>query len=263
MEAQRLGPDAGARCLVIGGCGGIGRAYVEGLLASSARVAVLDVALSLQKHAVPAGVLAHPVDVTDHASLNGAVRSVGEAWGGLDVLAYVSGINLGHDRVEAASLEAVRAVIDVNLIGAFAASQAAMPFLRQSASAVMLFVSSGLSMNAEQGFGAYAASKGGMNALVKVLAKEGGPTVRVNAIAPGLVETAFLSGGTAAGHASRPAEDFFNERGDKSRGILASITLGRVAQPADIAEPMLFLTGRASRFMTGQIVHVNGGRFTP
>ena len=263
MEAPRLGPDAGSRCLVIGGCGGIGRAYVEGLLASSARVAVLDVAASLQSYAVPAGVLAYSVDVTDHASLSAAIVSIGEAWGGLDVMAYVSGINLDHNRVEDVSLDAVRAVIDVNLIGAIAASKAAMPFLRESASAAMLFVSSGLSMHAEQGFGAYAASKGGMNALVKVLAKEGSPTIRVNAIAPGLVETAFLAGGTAAGHASRTAEDFFDERGDKSRSILASITLGRVAQPDDIAEPMLFLPGRASRFMTGQIVHVNGGRFTP
>ena len=263
MDAHRLGPDPGSRCLVIGGCGGIGRAYVDGLLAADARVAVIDVASSLESHPLPPAVVTRAADVTDHAALAGVIAELGDAWAGFDIFAYVSGINLGHQSVEAGSLEAVKTVLGVNLVGAFAASQAAMPFLRRSPSAAMLFVSSGLSMHGERGFGAYAASKGGLNALTKVLAKEGAPTIRVNAIAPGLVETAFLSGGTAASASETSAADFLSSRGEQGRAILASITLGRVAQPDDIAEPMLFLTGRASRFMTGQIIHVNGGRYTP
>ncbi|HPU12154.1 MAG TPA: SDR family oxidoreductase [Ottowia sp.] len=76
------------------------------------------------------------------------------------------------------------------------------------------------------------------------------PTVRVNAVAPGVVETAFLKGGT--GQREK------HERIDPAQ-FAASVPLQRVAQPADIVGPLLFLIGPGSSYMTGQTLHVNGG----
>jgi NAD(P)-dependent dehydrogenase (short-subunit alcohol dehydrogenase family) len=259
----RLGPEPGSRCLVVGGCGGIGRAYVEGLAAGGARIAVVDLAASIALTPLPEGVETLAADVRDEAGLTGAVRSIGDAWDGLDVFAYVTGVNAKPAPVESMALDAVRDILEVNLIGAFVASRAAMPYLRRSAAGAIVFVSSGLSMNVEKGFGPYSASKGGLNALMKALAREGAPTIRANAVAPGLVDTAFLSGGTGHGGVAGEAGEFLAKLGEQGRQILASIPLGRVARPEDVAGPMLFLSGPSSGFVTGHILHVNGGRFTP
>jgi NAD(P)-dependent dehydrogenase (short-subunit alcohol dehydrogenase family) len=263
MSQMQLGPDSGTRCLVIGGCGGIGRAYVEGLVAGGARVAVLDLAASFASIPLPADVLSVPVDVRDEAALTQAIETIGTEWAGLDVFTYVTGINGNTDPVERLSMTKARDILNVNLVAAIVATQAAMPFLRKSAAGVILFVSSGLSVHGEPTFGPYAASKGGLNALMKVLAREGAPTIRANVVAPGLVDTAFLTGGTGNGGVTGGVSGFLASHGEAGSQIMATIPLGRVAVAADIAGPMLFMSGPASRFMTGQIVHVNGGRYTP
>jgi 3-oxoacyl-[acyl-carrier protein] reductase len=263
MDALRIGPAPGTRCLVIGGCGGIGLEYVQGLLASGARVAVMDLPASLREVTLPAQVEGIAVDVTDHALLERSIVELGARWQGLDVFAYVSGINTAPTRMVDAKLEDVLRIFDINLIGAYVAARAALPLLKGTPGAAMVFVSSTLHANAEAGFGAYAASKGGMVSLSKVLAKEGAPEVRSNAIAPGLVDTAFLSGGTGHGGAAGASDDFLTKQGAQGERIRASIPLGRVAIPSEIALPMLFLSGPASIYMTGQTLYVNGGRYTP
>jgi NAD(P)-dependent dehydrogenase (short-subunit alcohol dehydrogenase family) len=263
MTPLRLGPDVSARCLVIGGCGGIGLEYVKGLVAGGARVAVMDLPASLASVPLPEGVLAVAMDVTQDDHLQGAIRQLAEDWDGLDVFAYVSGINTAPTPIVDAKLSDMRRIIDINLVAAYVAAQAALPHLKRSPGSSMVFVSSSLHGNAEAGFGAYAASKGGMVSLMKVLAREGAPQVRANAIAPGLVETAFLSGGTGNGGTAGSSDDFLSKQGAQGERIRASIPLGRVASPEDIAEPMLFLSGPASRYMTGAVLYVNGGRFTP
>jgi NAD(P)-dependent dehydrogenase (short-subunit alcohol dehydrogenase family) len=99
-----------------------------------------------------------------------------------------------------------------------------------------------------------------------VLAKELAPDVRVNAVAPGLVETPFLTGGTGQGNASARAsidlDDWFGGK-DRAQAMRDAIPMRRIAQPDDIVAPILFLLGAGARFMTGQTLHVNGGRFLP
>jgi len=263
MDPVRLGPQAGSRCLVIGGCGGIGLEYVKGLVATGARVAVIDLPASLRDVALPAGVEGIAADVTDHGLLERCITALGARWGGLDVFAYVSGINTAPTRVVETKIEDLLRILDVNLVAAFVAARAALPLLKHGGGASMVFVSSTLHANAEAGFGAYAASKGGLVSLSKVLAKEAAPDVRVNAIAPGLVDTAFLSGGTGQGGAAGASDDFLARQGAQGERIRASIALGRVARPEEIALPMLFLSGPASAYMTGQTLYVNGGRYTP
>ena len=175
MTPDRLGPLPGARCLVVGGCGGIGRAYVDGLLAHGARVTVIDLPVSLKEAPLPDGVMACAADATDEAAATGAVQEAGNALGGLDVFAYVAGINGKLGPIASMRSEDFRSVLEINLYAGFTTSRAALPFLKQSESAAMVFVSSSLHANAEPGFGAYAASKGGLASLMKVLAREGAP----------------------------------------------------------------------------------------
>lgn len=102
------------------------------------------------------------------------------------------------------------------------------------------------------GVGPYATAKAGVLNLVRVLATEWAPEIRVNGIAPGVVETPFLTGGTG-----RPR---------KSTGLdlnryVNGVPLGRLGKAQDIAGPVLFLLGDAAAYITGQTLHVNGGTF--
>jgi 3-oxoacyl-[acyl-carrier protein] reductase len=120
-----------------------------------------------------------------------------------------------------------------------------------------VLTSSGLSVTADKGTGPYSAAKAAINSLTRTLARENAPTLRVNAVAPGPVETAFLSGGTGRGGVAHDKDGWF----EKGRAVIeATIPLGHVGQPDEIVGPMLFLLGPASRYMTGQILYVNGGR---
>ena len=264
MDLTRLGPEPGARCLVLGGCGGIGRAYVAGLLAAGAQVAVLDLPASMAERPPAGGVRAVPVDATDAEGLTAAVAALGEDWGGLDVFAFVTGMNTPNRPLEETPLADVRKVIEINLLSAFTATRAAMPLLRRSPAAAAVFVASGLHANVEPGFAAYSASKGGLVSLMKVVAKEGAPGIRANAVAPGAVETAFLTGGLGHGGTEGGPGAFLHHVGEeKARKVLATIPMGRIARPDEVAAPMLFLSGPASGYLTGQVIYVNGGRFSP
>ena len=118
----------------------------------------------------------------------------------------------------------------------------------------MVFVSSGLAQRVTPGYGGYAAAKAGLIAMTKALAAENAPAIRANCVAPGAVETAFLSGGTG-----RPARDAQMDR----TAYLRTIPLARIATPEDVVGPILFLLGAASGYMTGQVLYVNGGGLTP
>ncbi len=264
IDLARLGPPAGARCLVTGGCGGIGRAYVAGLLANGCRVAVVDLAASLAAHPVPEGVVGIAADARDDAATARAVEEAAEALGGLDVFAFITGMNAAVQPIEAMAMAAIREVLEINLLSAFAATRAALPHLRKSGAGAAVYVASGLHAFVEPGFSAYSASKGGLVSLMKVVAREGAPGVRANAVAPGAVETAFLSGGLSRGGTESGPGGIVRQFGEEgARKMIATIPLGRIAQPEDVAAPMLFLSGPASQFMTGQVLYVNGGRFAP
>jgi 3-oxoacyl-[acyl-carrier protein] reductase len=120
----------------------------------------------------------------------------------------------------------------------------------------IVHVTSGLGSYGGTGYGPYAISKGGMNTLVRILARENAPSIRANAVAPGLVNTAFTRGGTG-----RSAEC-----GASSVDLakyLQQVPLGRAAEPDDSVGPILFLLGPASMYISGQILHVNGGGYLP
>lgn len=261
MTNTGLGPTAGSRCVVIGGCGGIGRAYVDGLIAAQCRVAVIDLPNSLNAAPPPAGVFAVGADASDTDSLERAFAAAISELGGLDVMAHVAGINPRQARVAEIDLDDYERVLAVNLRSAVVAAKLAIRAMHGSGGA-MVFVSSGLALNPEPSFGSYSISKAGLIALAKTIAKENAPVIRANVVAPGVVDTAFLSGGTGTGGEKGKA-GYFDQLGDLKARILASIPMGRMAEAEDVAGPMLFLTGPASAYMTGQVLYINGGRLMP
>jgi NAD(P)-dependent dehydrogenase (short-subunit alcohol dehydrogenase family) len=257
FDFGRLAPSQGFKLVVIGSHGGIGGALCQAALSIDAKVIGLDTASAIEKADPMEGLYSIPVDVTDSESIDAAFRVIQERWGTIDGLAFVSGIGVSPTPATEHTVEQWDRTMDVNLRGAFLTMSRAHPLLDEHSSVVI--VSSGLAQQAEPGFLAYSASKAGLLALTKTLAKEWAP-IRVNTMSPGLVNTAFLAGGSGQTTKRVPAslDDWFGV--ERAKAIVETIPLRRIAEPEDIVAPMLFLLGPGSRFVTGHTFHVNGGR---
>lgn len=250
-EADLLLPP-GRRIAVVGAAGGIGRWLVDRLLVGGAEVAALDLAVSLRRHPPAAGVLAVPLDATDEPSVVAAFSAVEARFGALDGLVNLVGFASGRMPVAETAKDVWDDVVAGNLTSAYLSCRYAMPLLRLGRQPAIVNTASGLALKPTPGYGPYSAAKAGVLALTRLLAQEGAPQVRANAVAPSAVDTAFLTGGTG--------------RSDESGGMRLdlvcyekTVPLGRIASPADIAGPILFLLGPASAYVTGQTLHVNGG----
>lgn len=170
---------------------------------------------------------------------------------GLDALVTAAAIQ-GIDRIEATPMTAWDEVMDANARGTFVAMQAAYPQLRRSRGAVVN-VASVHALATSAGAAPYAASKGAIVALTRAAAVEWAPDVRVNAVAPGAVDTKMLRQGVQR-WASPAGVDAELAR------LAARTPLGRIGRPEEIAEAILFLAdGRRSSFITGQALVADGG----
>ncbi|WP_137176823.1 SDR family NAD(P)-dependent oxidoreductase [Roseomonas sp. AR75] len=253
--AARLGPAAGARVAVTGGAGGIGRALVAALLGEGCGVAVLDLPAVLAAHPPAGGALPLPCDATDEAGVGAAFASLRDRWGGLDGLVTLAGFAGPKLAAGETSLALWTEVTEGNLAATFLACRAALPLLRAGKDPAVVTMASGLAAKPAPGYAPYAAAKAGVLALTRALAAENAPWLRVNAVAPSAVETAFLRGGTHAGGADAPRFD--------TDAYSRSVPLGRLATPEDVVGPILFLLGPAAAYVTGQTLHVNGGLLMP
>jgi len=256
-DFSRLGPPPGSRIAVVGGCGGIGRQVVAAARTTGLEVAVLDLPASIEAHPPGNDVLSYPLDATDEAAMQAAMADIGERWGALDALVNLAGFNARDVKLADMDADTFDEVLEGNLRSAFLSCKHALPLLRAKGGGAIVNTASGLATRLLPGFGAYGASKAGTVALTKALAAENAPIVRANAVAPGPVDTEFLRGGTGrlAGTADEPEMD--------NAAANMVTPLGRIAVPDDIAAPILFLAGEASRFMTGQVLYINGGILTP
>jgi 3-oxoacyl-[acyl-carrier protein] reductase len=183
------------------------------------------------------------VDVTDDEGVARFVHEVEQAWGGIDVAIANAGIWKGGeiDRLTTAEWSETLAV---NLGGTWRLCRQAVPALRRRGGGAIVVVSSTAGQRGEAHHSHYAASKGAQISLVKSLAVECAPGIRVNAVAPGWVDTEMSAG---------PLE------GEERAAILAAIPLGRVASAEDIADAIAFLASDRARHVTGEILNVNGG----
>ena len=230
----------GRVALVAGGSGGIGGAVSELLLATGARVVVLD----RPGRPAPPGASLRSCDLTDSAAVTAAVTAVAREEGRLDLLVHCAGI-VRDGLLFKMSDEDWRDVIGANLDSAFYLLRAAVPALRAAGGGSVVLVSSINGERGKAGQANYAASKGGLTALARTAARELGRFgIRVNAVAPGWIETSMTAG--------LPAEL-------RQRALEESV-LGRLGQPEDVARAVLFLCSELSRHVTGQVLRVDGGQ---
>jgi len=240
------------RIVVIGAAGGIGRVLVKSLRGGGHDVVALDLQASLDRH--PPDVAAIPIDVLSQDAIDAAAAAVADAGRPLDGLVNLAGYSHGVMALAETGIEAFDDTVAGNMRGVFLATKALLPLMARDASIVL--VSSGLAHFIRPGHGAYAASKAGVIALAKTFALECAPSIRVNAVAPGPVQTAFLTGGTG-----RSDEDQASIVAVEQ--LATTVPLGRIAQPRDVVGPIEFLLGPQSGFMTGQVLWVNGGAYMP
>jgi len=258
-----LAPPPGSRVLVAGGCGGIGRPLVRACLSIGLDVAVLALPSSIARNPPPEGVLAVAADATDETSVAEAFMKIQTDWGSIDVLIFLVGFMMvPPTEIPDVTPQAWDEVMLGNLRSAFLVCREALPLLHKTGGSIVN-IGSSLAYNPLKGVGAYAAAKGGLVSLTKSLAIENAPAVRANLVAPSAIETSFLAGGDG-----RRVEDAEQKGGDAwfqtmKDQYLPTIPLGRIAQPEDVIGPALFLASPAASFITGQVIHVNGGRVTP
>ena len=253
FDPARLGPPPGARVVVVGGCGGMGRQVVQALLDTGVAVAVLDLPSSLKQNPPPAQVLAIAMDGSDEASVAAAFETLGQHWTALDGFVNLAGFFKGWQPITDLPVAIFDEVIAGNLRCHFLCARAALPLLHRSAHGAMVSVASTMAVDVVKGYAHYGAAKAGIVALTKGLARENAPRVRVNAVAPGLTNTAFLTGGTGR-------EQIFE--GIDADTYSKRVPMKRMAQPQDMAGPILFLLGPAAAFINGEMLIVDGGVYT-
>ncbi len=225
------------RALVTGGSSGIGLGIVNMLTADGYNVGVLDVQFDASE------VWGRAIDVSNSEQVNAAIAEFGEE--GLDVLVNNAGIvrdNVSWKMTD----EEWQQVIDVNLTGAFNCCRASIPFMRSANKGSIVNIASINGLRGKFGQTNYSAAKAGVIGLTKALAKETAKfNVTVNAIAPGMIETKIL-----------------DDLSDGQRvAALSEILLGRIGKVEDVAGAVAFLCSERARFITGEVIKVDGGQY--
>jgi 3-oxoacyl-[acyl-carrier protein] reductase len=242
---------AGKVAIVTGGGNGIGAATCRAFARAGASVAVVDrdggaaerVAREIASNRGSAA--AYPLDVTDRTGFSALAADIVAKAGGIDILVNGAGVTL-RGYIADMRPEDWERVIAVNLTGAFNGIQAVLPHLKARGGGAIVNIASIAGIRISFGGTAnYSASKAGLLGLTRHAAYELAPDhIRVNAVCPGATATAF--GGTM------PSAERKAERGRK-------IPLGRMCEPEDIADPILFLAGDGARMITGIALTVDGG----
>ncbi len=243
----------GAVALVTGGGGGIGRAVCLRLAQAGADVVVHDVrrgdaerVAEQVRSTTSSRTLAAVGDVTDTEEVHEVVEAALDAFGHLDVLVTCAGV-LANSPLAATTDAAWGLVLDVNLGGTFRFARAVAPHLRPGGAVVT--VSSGAAWGSTRGQTNYASAKAGVLGLTATLALELAPDIRVNAVAPGAIESAM----------TRDTAAQLGMTFDEYVADMASRTpLARIGQPEDVADVVCFLASPMSGFVTGQVVKVTG-----
>lgn len=242
----------GRRALITGASRGIGLAVASALAQRGARLALtgrkadnLNAAV-LQLQAGGADVRAFVCNQGDPAAIDRLFEELDQADFNSDLVVINAATNPVFGPLVDVDLDAWRKILDVNLTGAFLTAQAAARRMRSERRGSIVFMASIAGINPLPGLGAYSVSKSGLLGLMRSLAKElGASGVRVNAVAPGLIETRFSAA-------------LFQDRAAYER-IIGQTSLGRHGQPDDIAGAVVFLASESSAYVTGQVLIVDGG----
>ena len=237
--------------LVTGASRGIGRATALIFARAGGHVIInyrdnhgeaADVARMVEKLGTRA--LVCRADVADKGQVDVMVEAAVREFGRIDILVNNAGIWI-HNPIDAMTEVRLRETVDTNLMGSFFTIMAVVPHMKKQRSGVIINVSSTAGQRGEAFHSPYAATKSAVIGLTKSLAAELVEyNIRVNCVAPGWVETDM----------SRPS--LIGAEKDK---VLATIPMGRVATPDELAGPILFLASDLATFITGEVLNVNGG----
>lgn len=239
-EVVRQGVD-GRIAAVTGGSRGIGRVVGDLLRRHGARVAYLDIRPPGADESVEESdsALFAECDVTSQVSIDLAFALVEDRWGSVEILVNNAGI-FSIEAIAATTLEAWERMFAVNSTGPFLCTQRVLPAMRSAGwGRIVSIGSSAGKTGGAKNVAAYGASKAAVMAFAKAVATEcAADGVTSNALAPALIETDMVAG---------------------IADLVSSIPVGRLGQPADVANAVLFLASSEASFITGEVMDVNGG----
>ncbi len=241
----------GKTAIVTGASRGVGRATALRLAEGGANVVVNYLSNDVEAYetvemCVSKGVEAISVraDVSEFAGAQEIAKQALEKFGRIDLLVCNAGIWDGAP-IEDMTEELWSKVINTNLKSAWAMTKACVPAMKKRDSAAIVMVSSTAGQRGEANYSNYAASKGGQISFTKALASELCPRIRVNAVAPGWIETSMVRA-------------VFDDD-DYKASVIRSIPMQRMASADDVALSICFLLSDWSRHITGEILNINGG----
>jgi meso-butanediol dehydrogenase/(S,S)-butanediol dehydrogenase/diacetyl reductase len=241
-----MGLLEGHRAVITGGGSGIGRATARRMAAEGAAVAVIDLnGESAEVVTAEVGGLAYTCDVTDADGLRAVVDDAADKMGGLSILFNNAGTGSQSPLHEWDPDEWDR-LIRVNLTAVYYGFRAAIPHLRQSSTASVVSTASISGTRPAAGEAPYSAAKAAVAAITASAALEYGPGIRVNAVSPGMIRT----------NLTRPLLEYFP---DEAERYVRTTPVGRIGEPDDVADVVVFLCSDLARFITGQNIVVDGG----
>jgi NAD(P)-dependent dehydrogenase (short-subunit alcohol dehydrogenase family) len=248
---SRLFDLTGKVAIVIGGSGGIGKVLAAGLADSGADIVVASRSLdklepvAAKIRAMNRQSMAISVDIAQQTSVNNLVDQVLNKFSHIDILVNAAGLAL-RGAPENMPLEDWQKVMDFNVRGVFLTCQAVGKAMIKQGGGKIINVSSVRGRYPAEGIVGYGTSKGSVDSMTRMLAFEWARyKVLVNAIAPTVVATEL----------TKPILSI----PEKARSILSRIPLGRLEEPEDLVGTTIFLASKASDFITGQVIYVDGG----
>jgi NAD(P)-dependent dehydrogenase (short-subunit alcohol dehydrogenase family) len=238
--------------LITGARRGMGRTHALTLAKYGAKIAITDISKEDCEKVVEeiknqgGEAVAYKLDVTNKVEVDQVFQKTLQTFNKLDILVNNAGIADFKPFLEMTEEDWDR-TLDINLKGEFLCAQAAAKIMQKQGGVIINIASVAMG---QQGFGFpslahYCASKGGIAALTEALASELAPKIRVNCIAPGLIET--------------PMIDPVKSDPETFQAMLTRIPLGRVGKPEEVSELVAFLASDLSSYMTGSVVVINGG----
>jgi NAD(P)-dependent dehydrogenase (short-subunit alcohol dehydrogenase family) len=234
----------GQRVVVAGGAGTIGSALVSGFSDAGASVGVIDLDVSNVDARVSATAAA---DLSDGDAARSSLQSVMQQLGGLDGLVHCVGIN-DRKPIENYTTPEWDRIIGVNLSSAFHLGAQAAVAMRERGHGRIVFFSSVAGRSGHKLHGPYAATKGAINQLMRVIAHEYAVHgVTANAVAPGYMDTELT-------------RRYLTDNPDRRQALIELIPAGRVGTLREVVDPVLFLCSPRASFITGQVLYIDGGR---